>query len=182
MNISIKTRPDSEVDYIELARRRANPKIKRKLLELFLILSFGLIVVHEYTHIFTAYLIGFDMSGWHFYIEFPYVRWYIPNAPSSTMAPLEWFVVRLSGPLMEGIFFSLLSMKKSHRHILFLAVYAFVYSVFESMHLLSGIYTILLSVVFLIMVLCSYLSMERKIDQMEISRIRSEMTLQQSTS
>jgi len=173
---------ESEIDRIESAHKRANPKIKRKILELFLILSFGLIVVHECTHILTAYLMGFDISGWYFYIEFPYVRWHIPNAPSPTLAPLEWSIVRLSGPLVEGVFYSIVSVKKAYRHIMFLAVYAFVYSYFELMILLSGICSIFLSVVFLTMIVYSYFWMERRIDQIEISLIKSEISSQQSTS
>jgi len=164
----------SDIDLREVARKRANPKIRRKLLEFFIVVTFAFFVLHECGHILAAYLIGFDMTGWHFYIDFPFLRWLIPAAPSSSVAPLEWFLVWLSGPLLEGFFYLVMSLKKSNRHFLFMASFAIVYSFFESVSLVEDVFIVILLPFGLVMVLCAVFWMERAIDQTELVHVKSQ--------
>ncbi|MGY5881823.1 MAG: hypothetical protein RTV31_16355 [Candidatus Thorarchaeota archaeon] len=158
----------------EIARKRANQKVNRKLLEFIVIFAFAFFVLHECGHILTAYLIGFDMTGWYFYLNFPYLSWNIPAAPSASVAPFEWFIVRLSGSMMEGVLYLAVSLRKSQRHFLFPAFFAFVYSLFEAMGLTVGIVKPLLLLFGTAMILCAIFWMVRTIDRNELAFGESE--------
>jgi hypothetical protein len=171
----------NETSLKELARERANPKILRRLLEFLAVVAFAFFVLHECGHILAAYLIGFDMTGWYFYIDLPFLRWQIPAAPSTSAAPLQWFLVRLSGPLLEGSLYLILSLKKNYRHFLFMALFAFVYSYFESFMLLGSVFIVILLLFGLAMILCTYFWIERTIDQTELALIKSQFKPNHST-
>jgi hypothetical protein len=165
----------------KVARDRANPKIRRRLLEFLVVVAFAFFVLHECGHILTAYLVGFDMTGWYFYIDLPFLKWRIPAAPSASVAPLQWFLVRLSGPLLEGFLYLIVSLKKSHRHFLFMALFALVYSYFESAMLFGDVFAIILVLFGLIMILCAVFWMEHTIDQTELALVKSQSEPNHST-
>ena len=174
--MSIPNNPSqiNDTDLREVARKRANPKIRRKLIEFFAAVAFAFFVLHECGHILAAYFVGFDMSGWYFYIDLPSLRWRIPAAPSLSMAPFKWFLVRLSGPIFEGSFYLVVSLKKNQRHFLFMALFAFVYSLFESFSLVSNVFTVILLLFGIAMVLCAVSWMERSIDKTELAQVKSQ--------
>jgi hypothetical protein len=181
MSASVDPPLINETSLRELARERANPKIRRRLLEFLAVVAFAFFVLHECGHILAAYLVGFDMTGWYFYIDLPFLRWQIPAAPSPAVAPLQWFLVRLSGPLFEGSLYLALSLKKNYRHFLFMALFAFVYSYFESVMLLGDVFIIILLFFGLAMILCTYFWIERTIDQTELALVKSQSESNHST-
>jgi len=158
-----------EAELGDLARKRANPRVRRAVYEFCLLIMFGLLVVHEGAHLVASILVGWDFASAYLRLEFPFMRIFWPNAPTMSEEPTQWFIVLLAGGLAEGVFYVLLSLKR--RYMIPMAVYAFVYALFESTNLYIE-YSLWLSVLYLSMIAASLIWLERSIDQEEFNSVR----------
>jgi hypothetical protein len=158
-----------EAELGDLARKRANPRVRRAVYEFCLLIMFGLLVVHEGAHLIASILVGWDFASAYVRLEFPFMRIFWPNAPAISEEPTQWFIVLLAGGLAEGVFYMLLSLKR--RYMIPMAVYAFIYALFESTNLYIE-YALWLSVLYLSMIATSIIWLERSIDQEEFNSVR----------
>lgn len=77
----------------DLVRRKSNPLVRKEFLILASVLMFGLVVVHEGSHILASLLVGWDFTGCYATPSFPFLKIFWPNAPTSEANPFSWFIV-----------------------------------------------------------------------------------------
>jgi len=167
-----------EAELGDLARKRANPRVRRAVYEFCFLFMFGLLVVHEGAHLVASILVGWDITSVYLRPDFPFMRIFWPNAPTMSEEPTQWFIVLLAGGLAEGVFYMLLSLKR--RYMFPMTLYAVIYTLFESTDLYLE-YALWLSVLYLSMIAVSLVWLERSIDQEEFNSVRMMASIPPTT-